>query len=115
MIQTIDFSKFCDAFEKFNYNDQFSYKAKKALFEYFEQEEEDGQEQIELDIVAICCEYKEEHWSTIAENYESFADFLANNHLKDDYQKEDVVNFLTENTAYVGEGEDDNLVYQKKF
>lgn len=42
-----------------NRSDNFSFKGKKALFDYLEQYEEGTGQEIELDIVALCCEYTE--------------------------------------------------------
>ena len=38
---------------------QFSYKGLAALFEYFEDLESQTGEEIELDVISICCEYTE--------------------------------------------------------
>ena len=59
MKTTINFATFCDAFNNFSRNDQFSYEAKQALFDYLEKYEDQTGEQIELDIISICCEYTE--------------------------------------------------------
>ena len=67
MKENINFSTFCDRFEQMNRNNNFSYEGKRALFEYLEQFEEDTEQEIELDIIALCCEYKE---------YESIKDYL---------------------------------------
>ena len=58
MIQTIGFSQFCDAFWD-TYKNNFSYAGKRALFDYLENLEEETGDKIELDIVALCCEYTE--------------------------------------------------------
>lgn len=58
MKQTIDFSQFCDSFWD-TYKNNFSYEGKRALFDYLENYEEETGEEIELDIVAICCDYTE--------------------------------------------------------
>ena len=58
MKQEISFYDFCDAFGETRKN-QFSYEGKKALFEYLEQYEEDTEQNIDLDIIALCCEYCE--------------------------------------------------------
>lgn len=58
MIKNINFSDFCDAFKAFD-RDNFGYEGKRALFDYLEQLEEDTGEQIELDVIALCCEYTE--------------------------------------------------------
>lgn len=51
---------FCDEWNKWtDRKDTFSYKGKRALFDYLERLEEDTGEETELDIVALCCEYTE--------------------------------------------------------
>lgn len=58
MIQTIGFSQFCDAFSE-DRRATFTYEGKRALFDYLEEYEVDCGETVELDIVALCCEYTE--------------------------------------------------------
>ena len=70
MKQNITFSAFCDAFRDMDRNKQFSYEGKKALFDYLEQYEEDCGVEIELDVIALCCEYSEEALSDVLENYD---------------------------------------------
>ena len=67
MKENINFSTFCDRFKQMNRDNNFSYEGKRALFEYLEQFEEDTEKEIELDIIALCCEYNE---------YESIKDYL---------------------------------------
>ena len=70
MKQTITFNAFVDEFNRFeDRKDQFSYQGKRSLFEYLEYYEEDTGEQIELDIVALCCEFTE---------YDSLEEFHKN-------------------------------------
>ena len=59
MIETVTQTEFVDTFVKIGREDNFSYWGRIALFEYFEQLEEDLGEQIEFDPIAICCEYTE--------------------------------------------------------
>jgi hypothetical protein len=54
----ISFSRFCDSFSD-SYKNNFSYEGKKALFDYLEEYEAETGEEIELDTVALCCEYSE--------------------------------------------------------
>lgn len=58
IIQQVNFSQFCDSFSD-SYKNNFTYEGKKALFEYLEQLSEDMGEDIELDTIALCCEYNE--------------------------------------------------------
>lgn len=51
---------FCDEWNKWDdRKDTFSYKGKRALFDYLENYEQETGEDTELDIVALCCEYTE--------------------------------------------------------
>lgn len=59
MIQTISQSTFIDSLRNVGRQDQFSYNALEALYKYFIGYEEDSNTQIELDPIAICCEYCE--------------------------------------------------------
>tara|TARA_R110000822_G_C14993627_1_gene459981 strand:+ start:150 stop:461 length:312 start_codon:yes stop_codon:yes gene_type:complete len=42
-----------------NYYNKFSYKGLTALFEYIEELEDDCGEEIEFDMIALCCDYSE--------------------------------------------------------
>ena len=85
MIDTITKYSFQDAFHKMGREDQFSYEGLDALFDYFEMLEEDTDQQIELDVIAICCEYSE---------YENLKDFQDN--YGDEYESlEDIENNTT--------------------
>lgn len=55
----INQSEFVDALTRTYDNSNFSYEAKIALFDYLEQLSDDIGEDIELDPVALCCEYAE--------------------------------------------------------
>ena len=59
MIDTVTQTEFVDRFVKIDRENNFSYWGRIALFEYFEQLEEDIGEAIEFDPIAICCEYTE--------------------------------------------------------
>lgn len=58
MYQDINFSMFCDSFSE-QYQNNFSYEGKRALFDYLEDFEDSTGEKIELDPIALCCEYTE--------------------------------------------------------
>lgn len=59
MKTSVNFYDFCRAFETCGRNENFSYEGKRALFEYLEELEESTGEEIELDVVALCCDYAE--------------------------------------------------------
>ena len=70
MKQSINFYQFERAFKDMDRGNQFSYDGLKAIFEWFEQLDEDSGTETELDVIAICCE---------------FAEYADINELKQDY------------------------------
>ena len=58
MKQSVNIYDFERAFKNFE-RDNFSYDGLKALFEYLEEYEEGTGEEVELDVIALCCEYAE--------------------------------------------------------
>ena len=68
--------------------DQFSYKALQALWEHFEQYEEDTGEQIEFDPISICCDYSE--YQDIKEIQENYPDIKT---MKDLERETQVISF----------------------
>ena len=69
MKQTIQFGDFQDAFIRMNRKENFSYQGKKALFEYLEEYEQNTGEEIELDVITLCCEYNEDSIEDVLANY----------------------------------------------
>lgn len=59
MITTITQSQFRDSFYNAGREKQFSYNGLTALYNYLVEYEEDTDSQIELDVIALCCEYSE--------------------------------------------------------
>ena len=59
MYKTLNRFDFEQEFENYSRADQFSNYALGKLFEHFDMAEEDSGESIELDVIAICCEYTE--------------------------------------------------------
>ena len=73
MKRTITEHEFIDAF-KGSYADSFTYEGKKALFEYFEQLEEDTGFDMEFDPIAIHCDFTEyDDFTEFLEEYEDYA------------------------------------------
>jgi hypothetical protein len=101
MHQTINRSQFHDAFHKAGRGDQFSYDALNALFSAFEEMEDATGVPIELDVIAICCDYVEDGWQNIAENYSIDAEGPT-----------DVRDFLERHTQIVNEPFEGVFVYQ---
>lgn len=72
MITTVYRNDFHDAFKQAGRENNFSHEGLNILFDYFESYEDDTGEAIELDVIAICCEYTEASAREIAENYDYF-------------------------------------------
>lgn len=81
MKQNVNFCNFQDAFHKCGRGTQFSYEALQALFNYLEELEEDMGQEIELDVIALCCEYME-----IEEDEEAYKEYIG-----DDAQRDDLI------------------------
>jgi hypothetical protein len=69
MKTTITQSAFIDAFTCAGRANQFSRPALGLLLEHFEQIEEDTGEEIELDVVSICCDYAESSTGEVIDYY----------------------------------------------
>ena len=80
MKQTITEYQFIDSFTG-NYKDNFSYEGKQALFDFLEEIESELDEEIELDPIALCCEYTE--YENIAELQENYTDIESMEDLED--------------------------------
>lgn len=60
MIKTINEYDFCRAFQESDTRkNQFSYDALKAIFAYYEELEDSTGEQVEFDLVGVCCDFTE--------------------------------------------------------
>ena len=84
MKQTINFTDFQRAFTDCNREDNFSYEALQALFNWIEEYEEDIGEEIELDVIALCCEFTE--YESLEELQESYTDIKSLDDLYDHTQ-----------------------------
>jgi hypothetical protein len=94
-VSRYDFERaFVDADRKEN----FSYEALGLLFDYFEDYEEETGQEIELDVIAICCEYSEDTIEDIISNYSIDVEGMD-----DDEQIEAVRDYLEARTTLVGE------------
>lgn len=93
MKTTITFSAFCDAFRDMGRNDQFSYAGKRALYNFLEEVAPD----MEMDVIALCCEYYESDIDSIISDYG-----IDVSDAQDDDEKADIVEeYLQDNTCLV--------------
>ena len=98
MKTTVSLYDFREAFRTMGRAEQFSYEGLEVLFDYLEQYEDDTGEELELDVVALCCEYCEDTVAEIAANYSiDLTDCEG-----EDEQTEVVCEYLENNGAFVG-------------
>ena len=94
---------FREAFRTMGRAEQFSYEGLEVLFDYLEQYEDDTGEELELDVVALCCDFYEDTVAEIARNYS--IDLNDADPEDDDYEEqcENIVrDYLEDNGAFVG-------------
>ena len=104
-IKTIDSaSELRDEFRAYGRYDNFSYIAYEWLFDYFEEFDS-----TELDVIAICCEFSEDSFEDVAENYS-----IDISECEDEDEVRDVVlDYLNDNTSVVGSN--DSVVVYSSF
>ena len=107
MFKTVNFHDFQDAFRKAGCEDQFSREAKNMLFKYLESYEEETGVKLELDVIALCCEYEESSVTDIAASYE-----IDLEGLEEDDALETVLDYLRDNTMVVGAVGTDTILFQ---
>lgn len=99
MKQTINFTNFVDAFRAYNRMDNFSYDGLKSIFEMLEEYEEDTAQEIELDVIGICCEFCESTPEQLRQDY-----LIPND--------EEIVDYLDNNARWYSLLDSGNIVYQ---
>jgi hypothetical protein len=72
MKQSINEHKFRDAFHKMGRGEQFSYDGLTSLYDYLEQYEDDTEQEIKLDVIALCCDFTE--YDSLAEFQEDYGE-----------------------------------------
>lgn len=107
MKTSINKSQFRDAFARMGRENNFSYHGLGVLFDYFEEYEESTGEEIELDVIGICCEYDEATPDGIAANY----NIDISNCLYQQEIIEAVMAYLQDHTSVAGVTEDGTIVY----
>ena len=80
-------------------NAGWSYEGAKAMAEYLEQYEEDAGEEMELDVVAIRCEFTE--YATATEAAEEYQDNDYDDDMDDDEKEAAALEFLRDRTTVI--------------
>ena len=107
MKQAVYFNDFRDAFMSTR-PDNFSRNGLRVLFDYLEDLEADTGEDMELDVIAICCDFSEDTWQNIAHSY----DFEIDPAASDEDNQETVSDCLSSEGCYLGESDDGSIVYR---
>ncbi len=108
MKTTVTQSDFLKAFHAFGRYEQFGYAALSSLFNYLEDVEADTGEEMELDVISLCCDYSVDTVEDIAQNYSIVAE-------EGEDLREAVLNYLNENTTVVDDDCDDSILYCSAF
>ena len=88
MKTSVNMYEFVKAFDDHGRSDNFTREGRKVLYEWFEQYEDDCGEEIDLDVIAICCDFEE---------YKNIEEFWTE-HNKEDYPTFDAIR---ENTTVI--------------
>lgn len=104
MKQTIGLSQFTDAFMSIR-PDNFTYDGLVLLFDYLESWEADSGEELELDVIAICCDFEELTIEEIIRQYN-----IETDDIEDDEIDDHVMNYLNDETTVIGKT-DNTIVF----
>ena len=99
MKTTVSLYEFREAFRARGRAEQFSYEGLEVLFDYLEQYEDETGEELELDVIALCCDFYEDTVGAIADNYSIDLTDCED----EDEQAEVIREYLEDNGALVGE------------
>ena len=95
--------QFREAFRLAGRMDQFSYEGLEVLFDYLEELSDDIGEPVELDVIALCCDYAESSIQELIENY----DIDVSDAYGDEEEIKSIVEeYLQDNTSVCGEVSD---------
>lgn len=86
MKKTVYREDFHQAFKDYDREDNFSHGGRNVLFDHLEEMEIDTREEIELDVIALCCDYTE---------YTSLEEFQGNYDPEEYATIEDIQNATT--------------------
>ena len=100
MKKTINLNDFINEFHAIR-PDNFSDEGLKGLFSFFEEFEDD----IELDVIAICCDYSEASIHEIIDSFNIDIDYERNIYMQ-------VMDFLDKNTCVIGDTSFGTIVFQ---
>jgi hypothetical protein len=107
MKQTIGLSQFTDAFMAIR-PANFTYEGLEILFNGLEEFEEDTNEEMELDVIALCCDFTEMHFSEILRQYD-----IDYDDVEDDCIDDVILGYLEDKTVVLGKTENNYYVFKQ--
>jgi hypothetical protein len=109
MKQTVYLDEFRQAFHNMGRGEQFSYEALELIYDYLEESDPD----MELDVIAICCDFSEGGFLEVANELDDDEDELTEECLGLD--EEDTAQLIAEKledkTLVLGVTSDNSIVY----
>lgn len=121
MYVKVNFSQFVDSFRAMGRDNQFAafydngkpigaYDALRVIFDHIEECEESGGDELELDVIAICCDYSHDTAREIADQYSlDIYDGMEEEEIRNTNMEDRIENlvreYLEDQGAYVGETE----------
>ena len=94
MKQTIDIYRFREAFQQMGRGKQFSYEAIGMIYEHYDEFPE-----MELDIIAICCEWSEYDWNELVNCYDHLSTMTKSEGLE--WMQDNTVIFEVKDKDYI--------------
>lgn len=108
---TVTEGMFKNQFKVYGCEDNFSSVGLSALFDYFEECEQDVREELELDVIAICCDFTEGDTDSIASDYD--IDLSECEGLEDRFNM--VLDYLESETFVIYSDEDAGTILYANF
>lgn len=101
MKQTVSLYAFRDAFQRVR-PENFSYEGLEVLFDYLEEYEESTGTELELDVIALCCDWSECTVEELANDYSLDEEIEGWAELDEDEKEEATQEWLQDQTMVAG-------------
>lgn len=103
MKMTVNLYLFREAFQRMGRSNQFSYEGLEVLFNGLEEYEEDTGEEVELDVVALCCDFVEMTEEEISRSY----------NISLEESSKDMYDWLSDQTWVLGKTDAGSFVFRQ--
>ena len=102
MKQTIGYTEFYATFKAYDRLDNFPNGGLRVLWDWLEDYEQSTGEELELDVVALCCDFCQMAFDNIIQDYQL-----------DLEGRDEIIDYLCDNTTFVGRVGDDEVIFQQ--